>query len=120
MRLDDWAAVRESFSLTQGEVGHLINKSSLYISRIENGICDPPKGYKQMWIDMSEYREDCINRKVEHMPRARFRGTEKQWVAYKSAVGYVLCQYLASNARLGYNPLFSDMCQPKNDYRVTE
>ena len=119
MRLDDWRSVRESFNLSTAEVGRFINSSSCYVGKIEHGIVDVPAGYRQMWIDMCEYREECINKKVEHLPRCRFRGTEKQWAAYKSAVGYVLCQYLASNAKLGYNPMFSDMCQPRDEREMS-
>lgn len=106
--------MRKSFNLTQADVGRFWNSSGLYISRIENGIVEVPEEYREMWVQMCEYRAECISKKVEHLPRSRFRGTEKQWIACKSAVGFVLCQYLASNAKLGYNPLFSQLNQPKD------
>ena len=120
MRLDDWVAVRESFNLTPADVGRLINSSSRHVCQIENGLIDPPEGYKQMWAEMCEYREECIRKRVEHLPRCRFRGTEKQWIAYKSAVGFVLCRYLAMNSKYGYNPLFSELNQPCDQLRGAE
>lgn len=113
MNIDNYREIRKSFGLNKAQAGKLVNLSSVAVSRVEEGQVPPFVQYRELWVELSETRAEYIHKGATSMPRSRFSGTERQWVARESAIGYLLSQTLASNAKKSYNPAFSAMNQPK-------